>query len=282
MKKIPIPLCSFFLLYAFLVIAQNQPQGEEFEVPNQDVTISGSLFLPDSLTEKLPVLVFIPGSSAGTREEFLPFVKPINDFGYGVVIYDKRGTGKSTGDFIRISSVTSDSLIRTRAADVSSIIDYVARHKRVDPKKIGVCASSQGTWVTSALQQERGDLGFIINCSGGVASVGQSDYYDEIMDAGTLTIEKGNTKVKDFTGFLGYDPKSVIKEMELPVLWVYGALDDSHPALFDIEFLKALKKPNFRFELLKNVNHNLVDVSTNSFSEALMELTFDWMASALK
>ncbi len=281
MKRIPIIFYSIFFLYALLGKAQDQIQGEEFEVQNHNVTISGTLFLPDSITSSIPVLVFIPGSSAGTREEFLPFVTPINNVGYGVVIYDKRGTGKSTGDFIKISSTTSDSLIRTRAGDVSKIIDYVGRHRRIDAKKIGVCASSQGTWVASALQEARGDLGFIINCSGGVASVGESDYYDEIMDAGTLTIEAGNNEVRNFSGFLGYDPKAVIQEMELPVLWIYGALDNSHPAFYDLAFLEKLGKPNFRFELLKNVNHNLVDVSTNSFSQELMEIAFDWMASIL-
>ncbi|WP_431130451.1 hypothetical protein, partial [Flagellimonas flava] len=75
------------------------------------------------------------------------------------------------------------------------------------------------------------------NYSGGVGTVGPTDYYDEQMDDGSMTIENGNKLANSFKGYHGFDPIKTIKRMDIPVLCMYGALDRSHPGLFDLESL---------------------------------------------
>ena len=256
-------------------------QQKDFTVTNGEVSISGSLFFPSNAQEKVPVLLFIPGSSAETRETFMPFVKPITDFGCAVVIYDKRGTGKSTGDFIKISSKTSKELINERANDVAAIIEFLKSQNGIDPTKIGASASSQGTWVAHAVQRKNKSLGFLMYTSGGVASVGESDFYDETMDDESISIEEGNTRVTSFSGYQGFDPKPDLKDIDIPTIYMYGALDRSHPILYDISILEKLNNPNFKIHLLPNVNHNLIDVTTGQFSGEVMNKAFEWMGSIL-
>ena len=186
----------------------------------------------------MPLIIVVPGSASETRESFLPYVPAITSTGYGIIIYDKRGTGKSTGEFIKVSSLNSKKMINLRAKDVRSIVNYAKNHPKIDANKIGLLASSQGAWVASELYKISKDIAFIMNYSGGVASVGASDYYDEIMDTPDQEIKEGNLMVEKFKGVNGFDPLPIIKKMKIPVLWVYGALDSSHPVFYDQSILE--------------------------------------------
>ena len=260
-------------------MAQAELEAIDFEVPNGKAVISASLHLPPEIDGKVPVVIVVPGSDRGTREYFLPYIPVINSVGYAVVLYDKQGVGKSTGDFIQVSSINSKQTIAERARIVSSIINYLKGIEAVNVKKIGLLCSSQGTWVASQVYHTTGDVAFIMNYSGGLASVGASDFYDETMDDETISIEDGNAKVGSFSGVRGFDPIEIIKEMDIPVLWVYGELDKSHPGLYDLSVLKEMDKPNFRLELLKNVTHDLIDITTNNISEEMIKVSMEWMSS---
>ncbi len=284
MRKLSKYIGLFMLLASagFATESQEYKSENEFQVRNGEVQISGTLFYPEKAAQKVPVLIFIPGSAAETREAFLPYVKPITDSGCAVVIYDKRGTGKSTGDFIKISSKTSERLINERANDVLAIIKYLKSQERVDASKIGASASSQGTWVAHAIQRKSKSLGFLMCTSGGVASVGESDFYDEILDDEAVTIEEGNKQLSTFSGYHGFDPKPDLKDVDIPVVFIYGAMDRSHPILYDISVLKEMNKPNFEVHLLPNVNHDLIDISTGQFSNEVGNKAFEWMASIFR
>ncbi|MEZ4811852.1 MAG: hypothetical protein R2819_15960 [Allomuricauda sp.] len=275
-KSITLLGCLFGSL---VTLAQAELKTIDFEVPNGDAVISASLHLPPEIDGKVPVVIVVPGSDRGTREYFLPYIPAINSVGYAVALYDKQGVGKSTGDFIQVSSMNSKQTIAERAKIVSSLIAYLKGLDTVDANKIGLLCSSQGTWVASEVYHTTGDVAFIMNYSGGVASVGASDFYDEQMDDEQLSIEDGNAKVGSFDGVKGYDPLDIVKEMEIPVLWVYGELDRSHPGLYDLSVLKELDKPNFRLELLKNVTHDLIDVTTNNISGEMIQISMEWMSS---
>ena len=269
------------LLCAQNVFGQYDPKIINFEVKNEGAIISASLHLPPEANGPFPTVIVVPGSDRGTREYFLPYVPAINEVGYAVVLYDKQGVGKSTGDFIQVSSRNSKKTIVERSKIVSSLVKHIRNLDTINGDKIGLLASSQGCWVASEVYRTV-EVAFIMNYSGGVASVGESDYYDEIMDDERVSVMDGNNKVKTFTGFKGFDAKNTIKKMEIPVLWMYGELDDSHPGFYDLETLKEMGKPNFRLELLKNTTHDLVDITTNEVSQDMINISMAWMASLLQ
>jgi len=271
----------FFLFWNLSSFGQEDLIRNDFEVTNGDITISASLYLPENSTSQFPVVIMVPGSAQDTRESYVPYVPVIQGIGYAVVLYDKRGTGRSTGDFVTVSSTNSKQTIRLRANDVSSIVEYLKNHPKIKKNSIGLLASSQGTWVASSVYNLTRDIDFIINYSGGVASVGESDYYDEIMDNDSMSIDEGNSRVSDFNGVKGFNPLSIIKKLEIPVLWVYGDLDQSHPGLHDISVLKGLNKSNFSIELIKNMNHDLIDITTNLISDDMIKISMEWMSNQL-
>ncbi len=260
-------------------IGQELPVPLNFEVKNGLAVISASLHLPENQDGQVPVVIVVPGSDRGTRDYFLPFVPAINSIGYGVLLYDKQGVGKSTGSFIQVSSTNSKKTIAERAKIVASLIKYLQGLHSVSADQIGLLSSSQGTWVASEVYKTHGNVAFLMNYSGGVASVGASDYYDEQMDDASMTIENGNKLVNSFKGYHGFDPIKTIKRMDIPVLWMYGALDRSHPGLFDLETLNKMGKENFRLELLDNTTHELIDVTTNDISQEMVSRSMAWMSS---
>ena len=278
LKSKCIPLL-IVLLGALYVKAQSNPTVLDLEVQHDDAVISASLHFPSELNGPVPVVIVVPGSDWGTREYFLPYVPAINDIGYAVLLYDKQGTGKSTGNFIQVSSVNSEKTIRERAEIVAALVHYLKNLDTVDTGKVGLLASSQGTWVAAEVYKSTGAIAFIMNYSGGVASVGASDFYDEQMDDAQLSIEDGNALVDSFSGIKGYDPLPIIAEMEIPVLWVYGELDRSHPGLYDKSMLEQLGKPNFQVNLLPNVTHDLIDTTTNDISGEMIQVSMSWLAS---
>ncbi len=273
-----IPLL-IMLLCALYVKAQSNPTVLDLEVQHGDAVISSSLHFPLEMNEPVPVVIVVPGSDRSTREYFLPYVPAINDIGYAVLLYDKQGTGKSTGNFIQVSSKNSEKTIRERAEIVAALVQHLKSLDAVDAEKMGLLASSQGTWVAAEVYKTTGDIAFIMNYSGGVASVGTSDFYDEQMDDEQLSIEDGNAMVDSFSGIKGYDPLPVIEEMEIPVLWVYGELDRSHPGLYDKSMLDHLDKSNFQVNLLPNVTHDLIDTTTNDISGDMIQVSMSWLSS---
>nr|WP_299385504.1 hypothetical protein [Allomuricauda sp.] len=67
--------------------------------------------------------------------------------------------------------------------------------------------------------------------------------------------------------------------MDIPVLWMYGELDRSHPGLFDLDMLEKMNKPNFKLELLKDTTHELTNINTNEISQEIIQKSMAWMAS---
>ena len=93
---------------------------------------------------KFPVVVLITGSGSQNRDEEIFGHKPflvIADYltrnGIGVLRYDDRGFGKSTGDFQK--AITPDF-----ASDVESAVAYLKSRKDIDQKKIGLIGHSEG------------------------------------------------------------------------------------------------------------------------------------------
>lgn len=143
------------------------PQGpfpyatEEVTFTNGDVTLKGTLVLPEGCTRETPVLLFVSGSGAQNRDEELfehkPFAVIADAFaraGIATLRYDDRGVGESTGNFA--SSTTADF-----KNDAAAGVNYL--RSRFD--KVGVVGHSEGG--TIALMLSAGKLvDFAISLAG--------------------------------------------------------------------------------------------------------------------
>ena len=117
---------------------------EEVQFSNENkATLSGTLTIPTG-TGPFPGVLLISGSGPMNRDEVIaghsPYLVLADDLtrrGIAVLRYDKRGIGKSTGDFF--SATTEDF-----ASDASVALAYLKRRKEIVPAKVGVIGQSEG------------------------------------------------------------------------------------------------------------------------------------------
>src|SRR5712692_7886380 len=87
---------------------------EEVSFRNGDVTLSGTLLLP-STEAPHPAVVFLHGSGSEGRYAARFLAEYFTRHGIAALIYDKRGVGKSTGDWKRsdFNDLAGDAITRS-------------------------------------------------------------------------------------------------------------------------------------------------------------------------
>ncbi len=168
-----------FILLLFSGYSQSQENGdvrfktEEITIPAGKFEIKGDLITPVE-GGNFPVVLFCPGSGPTDRKAAIKNSKIIRKFiecGYAFFIDDKPGSGDSKGEF------SGDSLLRERAFIVTSEIDAIKKHPKINPGRIGLYGSSQAGYVMSLVLQQRKDISFIIAVScPAMNSIEQSAY----------------------------------------------------------------------------------------------------------
>ena len=158
--------------FDFLRFPIPKPNYSEEEVffKNGDVTLSGTLITPNKETS-VPVVVFTHGGGAADRLSNRSWALHFVRRGFAALIYDKRGTGKSTGDW---QTADMDDL----ADDAVAGIDFLKTRKEIDRKKIAVAGHSQGGWVAPLTATKSNDVAFVIaSAASGVSPDKQSIYH---------------------------------------------------------------------------------------------------------
>lgn len=140
-----------------------------------DAALAGSLLIPSTKGQH-PAAVFIHGSGAQPRNGFDGIMRrPADHFarnGIAVLIYDKRGTGQSTGDW---KSESFDDL----AGDALAALQFLQSRRDINPKQIGLWGSSQAAWIMPRVAARSKAVAFIISVSGaGTATVAEQEMYD--------------------------------------------------------------------------------------------------------
>jgi pimeloyl-ACP methyl ester carboxylesterase len=145
---------------------------EEVTFTNGDVTLAGTLTLPDG-DAPFPVVVLVSGSGAQDRDESLAPLTALKPFrliaddltrnGVAVLRYDDRGVGGSGGSW-------ADSTIQDFAMDTAAAIDYLETRDDIDPEQIGVLGHSEGGFIAAMLGASRDDIAFIVTLAGPAVS----------------------------------------------------------------------------------------------------------------
>lgn len=114
-------------------------RDEEVQFANGPVILSGTLTLPAGPGPHA-ALVLVHGSNALTREVFGPWSRYFAGLGYAVLAYDKRGTGKSTGDWKQADFAVLGS-------DVLAGVRSLAARPDIRADRIGLWGASQAGWI---------------------------------------------------------------------------------------------------------------------------------------
>jgi uncharacterized protein len=131
---------------------------EEISFRNGDVTLSGTLLLPIK-KEPCSAVVFLHGSGAEGRYGSRFLAEYFTRYGIATLIYDKRGVGKSTGDW---KTSNFDDL----AGDAIAAIRFLQQRKEISPKQIGVYGHSQGGMIAPLVASNSKEVAFVISGAG--------------------------------------------------------------------------------------------------------------------
>ena len=141
---------------------------EDLVFRNGDVTLAGTLVLPNSAGPH-PAVVRIHGAGPATR---LNFIDEYNAYhGIAFFSYDKRGAGKSTGDW-------RDAGVEELAGDAVAAVQALKARKDINAKQVGVAGGSEGGWVAPLVAARDRDLAFIITIAGPALSFSDEILYE--------------------------------------------------------------------------------------------------------
>ena len=145
--------------------------SEEVSFSNQNIKLAGTLYKPESNAPYPVVVVVHPASEPQRGHVFYEhLIAALPEHGLGVLMFDRRGSGASEGDF-----ETAD--FEDLAGDVISAAEYLQSRSDVDKTKIGLHGTSQGAWIAPIAAAHKPDIAFIVAVSAsGVSPAAQMDY----------------------------------------------------------------------------------------------------------
>lgn len=234
----------------------------------QDLTLAGMLFVPDG-TGPFPAVAMIHGAGTSVRDNqwYLALASYLQENGVLVLLPDKRGSVKSEGDW-RTSSYED------LATDSVAAVDFLKHQNMVDVSKIGIVGMSQGGQISPLVAVQSPDVSFLIDVVG--TSLNNYDvlHYEEtnnLREMGFLPVVSDliaypstwvlrNFTQKEFWDAVGnFDALPYWKELNIPILAMYGSDDPNVPADASKARLDSLNKENITVKIYEGSEHALQD-----------------------
>ena len=127
---------------------------------NSPVQLAGAILKPDG-NGPFPAIVMAHGAGPATFDEpaFRIHANAFVRGGFAVLLYDKRGSRKSTG---MLDTSDYDDL----AADLAAGVRYLRARRDIIPKQIGILGRSEGGWVGTLAASRDSLIRFVILSSG--------------------------------------------------------------------------------------------------------------------
>jgi pimeloyl-ACP methyl ester carboxylesterase len=150
-----------------------KPEAVSFR--NGSTALAGLLITP-ATPGPHPAVVYIEGSGDRTRDDACcgnVEIRSVLARGVAFLLYDKRGTGGSGGDW-RTSS------FQDLAADALAGVRLLKQRRDINPKQIGLIGSSQGGWIAPLVASQSKDVAFVVSLSAAGVSHAEQEKYDQV------------------------------------------------------------------------------------------------------
>jgi pimeloyl-ACP methyl ester carboxylesterase len=140
---------------------------EEIAFPNgkAKISLAGTLTLPRA-PGPFPAAVLLSDSGPHDRDEtivghrpFLVLADHLTRKGIAVLRFDKRGIGKSTGDY---ANATTEDF----AGDAEAALAYLKTRKEIDPKRTGLIGHGEGGMIAPLVAVHSSDVAWIVLLAG--------------------------------------------------------------------------------------------------------------------
>ncbi len=259
---------AIVVLFALLFGSQSAAQSlrtEEVQFVSQRATLSGSIVFPAGETHA--AVVFVHGSGKQARN--LHWAEKFAEAGIAALVYDKRGAGRSGGEYEDNQSVSGMN-ISLLADDALAAVRSLSAHPKLKGIPAGLTGISQAGWI-APLAAERSDLvKFLVMWSGPVCKVSEEDIYSKYTRDGNAgdapryeVALQARTQKYIWPDFLGKDTDSSenLGKLSIPGLWIFSDNDPSIPVDLSISKLQTLRKSGHAYDyvLFSGLGHNNMD-----------------------
>ncbi|GAB4040517.1 alpha/beta hydrolase family protein [Spirosoma gilvum] len=282
--------CGLIFVALKTVAQTEEPIHYKITVPaGADLTLDGTLTLPDQAKKPVPVVLLIAGSGPTDRDCNSVYGLKSNAFkmltdslvrkGIAVARYDKRGSGTNL-NAAESAIKSEDHRFNFYVSDAVGFIRQLQGDKRFS--KVFVAGHSEGSLVGMLAAEETKAAGFISVAGAGrnIAEVmkeqgrmgGNPKELQAEVDGALDSLRAGHTihpkhpilraqlspKVQPaLISWMQYDPAAVLKSFKGPVLILQGK-KDLQVALTDAELLKAAR-PDATLVVFDQMNHVMKD-----------------------
>jgi pimeloyl-ACP methyl ester carboxylesterase len=185
-------LVVFTALVAHPDLAIAKSPSKTANVANGDIRLAATLDLPKGPGPH-PIVVALHVSGAGERDfpSYTHLAKTLPAQGIGVLRYDRRGSGASTGNFDTAG-------FPDLAADARAVLDWARGLENVDDRRIILWGMSQGGWIAPLLAAEDTTIASVVIVSGAATTpaaqmifstrtaLREAGYSDEVIERATL------------------------------------------------------------------------------------------------
>ena len=242
---------------------------EEVSFVSQGATLAGSLVLPEG--EIHSAVVFIHGS--GKQERSLHWARRFAEAGIAALVYDKRGAGKSGGEYESNQSVSEKNLLLL-ADDASAAVSRLAAHPALKGKPAGLAGISQAGWIAPLTARKNTQVKFLVLWSGPVCKVSEEDIYSQYTSDTDGAIAppyeaalRARAQKYVWPDLLGRDTDSSedIAKLSIPGFWILSDNDSSIPVDLSISKLRRLREQGHHYDyaLFSGLGHNNMDHTFN-------------------
>ena len=259
------------LLLALVLVTLGTPANsagaavrtEDLAFDSRGARLAGSLVLPAD-QEVRAAVVFIHGSGPQTRS--LHWGEEFARAGIAALVYDKRGVGKSGGQYEADRNVSEENL-SLLADDAVAGLEALARHRSLENVPVGFAGISQAGWIAPLAARRSPSAKFLVLWSGPVCKVSEEDIFSKYTrDANQMKVPtyaqalRARTEKYVWPAFMGADTDPVVslRDLAIPGLWIFSDDDGSIPVDLSLERLKALSAAGRRFDyvLFSGLGHN--------------------------
>jgi uncharacterized protein len=286
------------------LVTMSRPNDEDVFIPANGFSLAGTLSKPAAPgAARLPAILLLSGANRTDRDEtiggvpiFGQLADAFADSGAIVLRYDKRGVGQSGG---RADVAT----LNDYADDAKAAIEFLRDRKDVDRRRIAVVGHGEGGWLAMLTAAGNGRVAAVGLLSTAAVSGADWNLYrvgHQMERSGRSPAERQQALALQqqlqqavlsgrgweapgitpqmrqqadtpyFQSFLAFDPATLIRRVDQPILIVQGALDKQVPAdsAQRLESMARERKNKIVSVVqVPAVNHLLVPATTGEIAE---------------